>query len=476
MAALLLVGLTLWTPTARADLFERTWCELTTPGFRLLTDRPRSEAEAMAERLALFRPVAERYLPGVANARDPALRIVLFERGGDFRRATRGSGALGFMQASLAENLLVVGPDPLADSHQETLLHEYVHYLLRSRSGLHLPAWFDEGMASLLGAAEFDDDGIGIGRMPTDHFTATIDAANLSLTQVLEAEDLWRWRGQRRQAFYAWAWLLSHRLTLGQVAGWPDHREAMRGFLGGAGSNLPDALGTSAAALQRELERYARRRAVTEHHALPPAPPAATRYRCLTEPERSTALAVTLLPHRPELAVRRLQAQAVQHPDSVALWVALSQAAEAADDAELAISAARQAHTLDGADVDGAVQLASALAMGCILRVSDPCRDRWREGVPLLRRALAADPYRHDAVFLLGLAYLYSGQPGQALNYLRIAHGRQPWAAHVNFYLGESYRLIGDTRARAHLSRARDWSSVALWRHLAETALAGLDA
>ena len=38
---------------------------------------------------------------------------------------------------------MVVGPDPHAHSEHESLLHEYVHYLLRTRRGLNIPPWFE---------------------------------------------------------------------------------------------------------------------------------------------------------------------------------------------------------------------------------------------------------------------------------------------------------------------------------------------
>ena len=182
-----------------------------------------------------------------------------------------------------------------------------------------------------------------------------------------------------------------------------------------------------------------------------------------------------MLHHNPRDAARRLEARLEQDPENPRLWRTLSLAREAADDAASALDAARRARALAPEDPATAVRLAGALAMGCITATSEACRGRWREAVPLLRGALARDPRRQDAIFLLGLAYLYSGRAGDALNYLRIAHRRQPWAAHVNFYLGESYRLIGDSRARAHLERARRWSPTGLWRMLAEAGLAELD-
>ncbi|MGD8833262.1 MAG: hypothetical protein PVF57_21830, partial [Pseudomonadales bacterium] len=50
-----------------------------------------------------------------------------------------------------------------------------------------------------------------------------------------------------------------------------------------------------------------------------------------------------------------------------------------------------------------------------------------------------------------------------------------PWAAMVNYYLGESYRLIGDTRARPYLTNARNWAVLPVWRKLAEESLRRLD-
>jgi tetratricopeptide (TPR) repeat protein len=455
----------------RADPFQRTWCELRTADYRLVTDRPRDEARALASRLNAFRPLAEHYLPGARNALDPELQILLFQNARDFRRAVGNlGGVVGFMQPSLAGNLLVVGPDPAAGNEHETLLHEYTHYLLRTRTGLHLPAWFDEGLASFLASAEFGDGDAFIGALPIRRLEAAMHGSRLTLAQALEAEDLWRWRGDRRRAFYAWSWLLVHRLLLGHEAGLADGREALHHALSVEGAALPDALGVTRVGLQRELERYAQRPAPRARHSIAEVSGTVAGYRCLDDRELTLTLSMAMMPGNAPDAVRRLDGLSARLPDDAAVWVHLSLASEYAGDSDRALAAARRAHELDDG-VDGAIRVAGALSIGCILTTSEACRERWREAVPLLRGALADDPHRHDAAFLLGLAYLYSGRPGEALNYLRIAHRRQPWATHINYYLGESYRLIGDTRAREHLQRARSWSNSQLWRILADASL-----
>jgi tetratricopeptide (TPR) repeat protein len=464
---------------AAADAFEREWCELDTGQFRIITDRSRQDAEDMAWRMRLFRPIAESYLPGTPNVRELPLRVVVFGNTRDYRRAIAGADVAGYMLPSLNENLMVVGPDPRARGEHEALLHEYVHYLLRTRTDIHLPAWFDEGLAGMLSTAEIAADRVVIGGLPAADLKTAIDDGRLRPGQVIESDHLWRWQGSRLRAFYAWSWVLAHRLLLGQEAGLPDLRPALAAYLGEEHTSLLAALDLSSAALERSLTRYLARRTPQSVHAVEAlADDVETpRFRCLDDNEKAIEIGLAILPHNPDAAVRRLRKRLDVDPQVADLWVALSLAEEALGDREAAVASARAALERRPDDVSASVRLASALAMGCIFTVSIECRGHWQEAVPLLRQALRQDPARQDAIFMLGLAYLYSGRPGDALNYLRIAYRRQPWAGHINFYLGEAFRLTGDRRrAVEHLERTQAWSPVPLWRRLAEAALAELDA
>ena len=457
---------------AEADAFDNAWCGIDAGDLRLVTDAGESEARLMVRTLQSFRPVASRYLPGVANPADPPLTVMVFDGRRDFRRAI-GTSVVGFLVPSLDENLMVVGPDPNAFAPQESLLHEYVHYLLRTRLEVNLPSWYDEGLSGMLSSASLDGERVVIGELPAERLSSGIEESRLTLADVLEAEDVWDWRRERIRGFYDWSRLLVHRLALGHLDGRDDWRVGLERFLADQAPSLPDALGLSARSMERELTRYLRS-PVTVTHGTGAPPESALPYRCLDASETVEQVSLAVLHHNPRDAARRIEAQLDEDPQNPRLWRTLSLAREAADEPEAALAAARRARALAPRDPATAVRLAGALAMGCITRASEACRARWGEAVPLLRGALARDPQRQDAIFLLGLAYLYSGRAGDALNYLRIAHRRQPWAAHINFYLGESYRLIGDSRARAHLERARRWSPTGLWRTLAEAGLAEL--
>lgn len=466
--------------SARADAFDRTWCEIDAGAFRLVTDYPEAEAQALIRQMLAFRPVAENFLPGVPNDDQAPLTVLVFQRRGDIRRAIGGGEMLGYMLPAFNQSMLVVGPDPNARTDYESLLHEYVHYLLRVRVGLNIPTWFDEGMAGLLATVRFEPgDGdwqfAVVGEMQTDLIDRAVRETDLTLGQVIDGQDIWEWPLDRRRGFYAWSHVLVHRLMLGQAAGLPDYGPATRDSLAADAPSLLATLDVSASRLQRDLDRY-RRRPPTVEVALSGSPPgagAATAYpyRCLDADEATIELAMAIAPMNPDRAARQLEERLQESPEDPGLWTALSAAESGRGERDAAVAAARRALELAPEDVSAEVQLASALAGGCVVIVSEECWQRWREAVPLLRHALRQDPRRQDAIFILGLAYLYTGRPGDALNYLRIAHARQPWAPHLNFYLGESYRLIGAPQAEAYLDRAWRWSPVELWRKLAEAAL-----
>jgi tetratricopeptide (TPR) repeat protein len=459
------------SPGAVGDAFQHTWCEVDAGEFRLITDRPRHEAEDLVWRLRTFRPVAEGYLPGVPNAGNPALAVIVFERARDFQRAMDGTEMSGFLQPSFDENLMVVGPESKAYSEHQSLLHEYVHYLLRTRTDINIPTWFDEGLASMLSTARVTTAEVEVGALPVSILDSAIRDSRLPLTAVLQAEDVWDWHRSRRAGFYAWSWALTHRLMLGQISGRADWRPGLAAFLAAQHPSLPESIDSGTVSLERRLERYLERRLPRISHEVNETFDGAGSFRCLDETEKVRQLSLAIFQHNPELATSQLRQRIEADRDDAGLWTVLSLAEESSGNREAALAAARRAVELAPDDISAVVRLAGALAMGCILEVSEECRARWQEGVPLLRQSLRQDPTRQDAVFTLGLAYLYSGRAGDALNYLRIAHQRQPWAPHVNFYLGESYRLIGDVRAREHLTRARQWSPTELWRKLAEAGL-----
>lgn len=483
---MLLVFLLIAT-TADARNRLDTWCEATTDDFRIISDLSRGDLQDLLRKFAPFAELVDGFMPGT-SVRDPRpLQMVIFNNRSDFTRLLQVRKFAGFMQPSLTTNTLVIGPGRRSQDLHTTALHEYSHYLLRNRLDVSLPLWFDEGLASLLSSMKFHDETVEIGDLPRKRmaemvqterrgpdrrlvrWSSTLNA--VSLREALEAQYILDWSGERLAKFYDWSWLITHYLLLGEA----DSTESLSRYLASRDTSLIDHLQMSYSELAKALQHHLRNRVTGKTLPLPSVVKTDYAYHCLEAVDRDYQLSMAALNRNPEGAAQLLEPHIAAHPESVKLLVAMARIEAQRDDRTRAQQLSARALQLDPADTDATITHANLLVGDCIVIHNDECRRSWREAVPLYRRAIRMNHERFDAVFGLGLSYLYSGRPGEAVNYLRVVYGKIPWSAQVNFYLGEGYRLIGDNRARIYLTNARNWAADEFWRRVAESALAQLD-
>ncbi len=476
MAAAVLLTLMAQSSSART---LGTWCATVTSDFHLVSDLPEQDQSALLGLLDRFGPLAEPFLPGTPVSQPAALKIIVFSRRDDFRILTGKRKFAAFMQPSLQTNRLLVGPD--GNDLADTTLHEYAHYLLRSRLDVSLPLWFDEGLASLLGQTRFEATTAVVGELPLERLRARAHdpqggpSPRSMLSQTLSTTLVEDWPQAKIDAFYDWSWLLTHYLYFETL---PDRTIAgtrLESFLSERDASLPVYLDKTLKSLLRTLQRYLRSppRPVTLPSKAPAEIP--TRYRCLSESERDLELARAILLQNPDEALRLLSPWMAERPDDVDLLVTRARIAQAADQIDVAKQFTAAALKVDPDDPPAGILTADLLVWECLFELGEGCRARWEQARTLYRHALQRDPTRFDGVLGLGLAYLYTGRPGEAVNYIRVAYSRAPWAALVNYYLGEAYRLIGDTRSRGYLVNARNWAILPVWRVLAEESLRRLD-
>lgn len=464
------------------------WCETSSDRFQLLSDLDEAAQAALLDNLLRLEAVAEPFLPGTPLARSDVLPVIVFSRRGDFARLTGKRAFAGLMQPSLQTNRLLIGP--IRGDLTETAQHEYVHFLLRNRDGLSLPLWFDEGLASLLGKARLKADQALIGELPARlESLLRTDAGGRSprrtLNRTLSLPALEELPSAQIDGFYDWSWLIADYLYFGVLDGAPVAGSTLEAYLADRSTTLTRHLGMSERALLRNLEKHLRR-ADARAFAVGPAPAVERRFRCLDDTERDLTLAEAITPHNPRrarellaphlpVADSRASAEATLGRRAADLLVAQARVELMEDQPEASEAYVRRALAASPGHA-GALILSADLTVGtCIFDRQDDCPDRWLEAAGLYRQALRQDPRRYDAVLGLGLAYLFRGQPGDAANYLKVAHQRAPWAPVVNYFVGESYRLTGDTRARRYLSNARHWAVADVWRVLAEESLRLLD-
>ena len=465
---------------AHADIRLDRWCEIATPDFRLLTDLPPRRAIRLADSLTRFKIAAETLVPRRKSPAPPPLRIVAMRRGRDFREVFAAKKMAGFMQSGLERHTLAFGPDPGTGAITETAFHEYTHYLMRSRQGLNIPVWYEEGFASFLSTMRFSDTAVTIGAAPLQNFRR-LNVRKLSVAELVGERHSLNWGRHDLTRLYAKAWLFVHMLELGDAVGLPPYRERLPRLLAltDAGVAAPQALhlalGAGPAALERQVRRYGGRRALpTRRLAIETRPTESFAPHCLTALEAAYELGAAAAARNPAFAARRLTEVVAAQPRHADAWAALSGARQNLAEAR---QAARRALAVDASHVLANTRMAELKVAECRGMGTDECLDVWEASARHYRRALDGRADAVDAAYGLGVVYLNTGQAGNAVNYLRVAWRRAPWAPRVNFYLGEAYRLTGDdARARVHLRKAMNWDPDARWRERAALALGLLDA
>jgi tetratricopeptide (TPR) repeat protein len=478
-----LLMLSLCATTLQADESEH-WCETTSPTFQLISNLPADAQADLVTSLARFEAVAEPFLPGDPVTRRGSLKLVVFRQRGEFLELTGKRQFAGYMQPSLQTNRLLIGP--VQGSLTETALHEYTHYLLRNRTGVSLPIWFDEGLATLLGHTELDAGQVVAGTLPVRRLEGRLAyrvqsrSPQQKLTRTINANSLESFSGERINEFYDLSWLLSHYLYFGvysdELAAGRIRNSGLTRFLQAGDQTLFEHLDLRPTQLVRRLEKHLRSWDRPAPKTLPESVSPSIGFRCLTALERDLELARAIHVQNPATARRLLAPHAAV--DSELSRAALAElnivrarteiAADAHDVAEQLIE---EALTLSPGNAEAMVIAADLTVGDCLFGRKQACQERWQTAAALYRSALRQDPGRYDGILGIGLARLHAGQPGDAVNYLRVAYERVPWASVVNYFLGESYRQVGDSRARIYLQNARNWAGTDLWRRLAEESL-----
>ena len=471
---------TLSATVAHSDIQHHDWCRITTPDFDLVSDLSSRSASALAEQMTRFTRATEMLLPQQAS-RGPALEVIAFRRTQDFRRVLGLRNVTGLTLPSLERYTLVFGPERgRGQSRPLTAWHGYAHYLLRSSRRINHPAWYEVGFANFLSTIYHTKDGIVIGNIPATH-RLQMSRLRPALAGLIDGRLKTDSAHRASDAGHLQAWLLVHMLHLGHLAGLPAFHEGVPQMLTliDAGETpaaaIEEALGVDVADLQGFLKLYRRRHSLpTATLAVDMAPETPPAVHCLDSRDTRRLLASAASDTGNDGYARDLFEQMLdENPDDVDALVGLSGVSE---ERGAALEAVRRALRLD-ADHPGAnVRMAELTSDQCLRETPEQCVAIWRKAAEHYSRALREHPDHVEAIFDLGLAYLYARRFPEAVAQLQVAHELAPWMPRVNLFLGEAYRYAGDAaRARPHLRQAMHWHFNQRWRDHAAASLAALE-
>lgn len=458
-----------------ARIGERNWQRIEFGEISMLTDLASQPALELLRDLEVFRTLVDRYVEPAATA--GPLRLVVFARRRDFVRLFQPRHFAAFTVPELGETLLLVAPQGGRSSLREHLRHEYVHYRMRTSGMGGVPVWYEEGLATMLAAVRLSRE----VSKTTGQVAATASLGRwrelaepfwFPLGRLLPLRDVSGLASIDAQRFYASSHALVQRLHLVDQVPVAE----VIAMLGSADGHPATLLGVSPGRLDTLMrDSFPRRKGEllrVELPALDPLAMAPGQPIGTTQVLRELAALTTSL--NPPAAAELYAELTQREPDAAWAWAGRADALRLLQQAEPAREALTQALALapDAPDV----LLAEVMldTHECILVRDATCAEAWRRAAVSLRQALDIDPRQFEVIYRLGIAELYQGRAGASIGYLTIALQRAPWSPRVNYFIGEAYRLVGDTRAGRHLHNAWLWAGSEFFREAAKAALGEL--
>lgn len=486
-AGLLRIVVTALIPALGSTVHAQDWVEYTSENFRLYSDvRDDFVLELLGDfeeyRLAALTVMG---LPDQPESEE--LKIVYPARAADFRLLSGGADIGGFFYHQEFGPRMIIKTaarsarsrghyDPVLwnefaeSADRQTLYHEYVHYLMDQRSASNFPPWYREGLAQVLMMAQLNESTVKVGMPIRGVVWQNVDA---TVEDIIDTD-----YDGRTYDFYLMAWLLTHYLTV-DAADVPERRRQATEYLRryDEGEDPVEAFtatfGISMDEMQSEMEAY-RARPTMKAFQLPRSTyEGEISRRALSDGEELYLLG--------DLAVELYQSQSAlkvfdrfdrRYENSpLRLKVMSRRAVALAHEDELdegdALVAALLALELDDGDVLADIAHYYHDRFQIHTRWGDAeARANLDLSIRYGELAVMRNPADLEALYYLGRAYGFSGDPQAGSDILLRAFHQAPGVAAINVDLArvlyrigraeEATLLVSRTYSASHSEGSRD--------------------
>jgi len=254
--------------TVAKELEDLHWIEVQTPNFQIRSLAGEKKTVELARYMEMFR-AAVSVLTNVRKTKSPIpIHIYVLRGAGDFRLFGIGHDTIGEMIPALRDHTIVIR-NQYGMKESSTILHEYVHFLVRNHGGKHYPRWYDEGLAEYSSKTNFDGEYFSFGLPAKQRLNALRYTNWIHMRKILSSGQYYgRWSGQQRSMFYTEAWVLVHYLVNRRGHASPLRRDMDRYIhlvesAAGTGSTdevdaFEKAFGITAGKLNQEVRAYIR--------------------------------------------------------------------------------------------------------------------------------------------------------------------------------------------------------------------------
>ena len=215
-------------------------------------------AKLVARQIATFQQVLSRTLNREIRPTGTPTQIYIVSQAAWEKYLRPGPGIDAEFVPRRFSNLLLIDADLLPQQLREAVFHEYTHLFLHTQfRGLH-PLWFDEGLATMMGATELRGRKAIVGTPPLRYRGHWIPLAKLFELTKTSPEYL---SAAQSPDVHLESWGLVHRGLIDE----PAFGAGMLKFLEALNRLVPvedaaqDSFGMSLAALDTSMQRYVSR-------------------------------------------------------------------------------------------------------------------------------------------------------------------------------------------------------------------------
>ncbi len=198
---------------AAKGLEDDDWILVETENFQIMSVLSKKETVELARYLEAFR-VGVDMVANLATAEEPIpTRIYAMGGRSDFLDLGFDRKVAGVFMPRTRQNTIVIR-EVSGMSETEIMLHEYAHFLMRNRSLLVYPDWYDEGLAEFFGASKIRRGSLYMGLVPESRVYGLERSKWIHLRELLQPVDYDEWSLEKTSMFYGQSWALVHYLQM----------------------------------------------------------------------------------------------------------------------------------------------------------------------------------------------------------------------------------------------------------------------
>jgi len=223
------LAIALVSTAAGKDLEDEKWIEASTDNFTIRSILGKRKTLDLLRQLEVLR-TAVPLLTNSDRVEPPVpTKIYAVKRASHFDEFGIDRDFVGLFQPRLRNNTILVRDVPNMDE-ASIILHEYVHFLMRTHSGVAYPRWYHEGYAEYLGSVQISRNDFRIGAVPEARVYGILNFSWLSAEQLMNPDEYDSLSRNQTARFYSQSWALVHYLLNRQDRN-SSFAEEMRSYL-----------------------------------------------------------------------------------------------------------------------------------------------------------------------------------------------------------------------------------------------------